>query len=86
MKRYWFSLGQLFRHYDSMAIGKQSKNPSFILGLRPQSVTPLPFVTLTLFKPAYLSISQHREGGGVILGLGGVGVPILFGNDLPMND
>ena len=45
---------------------------------------------LTLFGPAYFGISGT---GGVhivpplsILGLGGVRVPILFGNDLPMND
>ena len=64
MKRYWFSLGQLFRHYDSMAIGKQSKNPSFILGLRPQSVTPLPFVTLTLLTGLFEYISTPGRGGG----------------------
>ena len=48
---------------------------------------------LTLFTPAYLSISKN-EGGAQshcapplnILGLGGVRVPILFGNYLPMND
>ena len=61
---------------------ESTQNPSFILGLGPQSMTPPllpPFGTLTLFKPAYLSISQYWEGGGGILGLGGVRVPILFG-------
>ena len=46
--------------------------------------------TLTLFTPAYFGISGTRGGHIVpplsILGLGGVRVPILFGNDLPMND
>ena len=45
---------------------------------------------LTLFTPAYFGISGTRGGLIVpplsILGLGGVRVPILFGNDLPMND
>ena len=45
---------------------------------------------LTLFTPAYFGISGTRGGHIVpplsILGLGGVRVPILFGNDLPMND
>ena len=46
---------------------------------------------LTPFGPAYLSISRNQGGGHIvlpltILGLGGVRVPILFGNDLPMND
>ena len=48
------------------------------------------FFSLTLFAPAYLSISKDRGGHIVpplsILGLGGVRVPILFGHDLPMND
>ena len=43
---------------------------------------------LTLFKPAFLSTSEYRGAGHIvpplsILGLGGVRVPILFGNDLP---
>ena len=46
--------------------------------------------TLTLFTPAYFGISGTGGGHIVpplsILGLGGVRVPILFGNDLPMND
>ena len=41
---------------------------------------------LTLFAPAYLTIPKNWEGGGAeylnMLGLGGVRVPILFGNDL----
>ena len=45
---------------------------------------------LTLFTPAYFGISGTGGGHIVpplsILGLGGVRVPILFGNDLPMND
>ena len=41
---------------------------------------------LTLFKPAYLSIFKDHGGGLSILGLGGVRVPIPFGNDLPMTD
>ena len=45
---------------------------------------------LTLFGPAYFGISGTGGGHIVpplsILGLGGVRVPILFGNDLPMND
>ena len=45
---------------------------------------------LTLFGPAYFGISGTLGGHIVpplsILGLGGVRVPILFGNDLPMND
>ena len=45
---------------------------------------------LTLFTPAYLSLSK-TEGEDIVpplnvLGLGGVRVPILFGNHLPMND
>ena len=47
---------------------------------------------LTLLKPAYLRVSKNQ--GGVahcappqnILGLGGVMVPILFGNDLLWDD
>ena len=47
--------------------------------------------TLTLFKPAYLGVSKYQGGGHIVpplstLGLGGVRVPILFGNDLTMND
>ena len=46
--------------------------------------------SLTLFTPAYFGISGTGGGHIVpplsILGLGGVRVPILFGNDLPMND
>ena len=38
-------------------------------------------IALTLFKAAYLSITTYRG-----LGLGGVRVPILFGNHLPGND
>ena len=41
---------------------------------------------LTLFAPAYFSISRNQRGGGGssnILGLGGVRVPIFFGNDFP---
>ena len=48
---------------------------------------------LTLFGPAYFGISGIRGGRGGhivpplnIFGLGGVRVPILFGNDLPRND
>ena len=45
---------------------------------------------LTLFTPAYLSISKKRRGAHCappnILGLGGVRVPVFFGNHLPMND
>ena len=45
---------------------------------------------LNLFTPAYFGISGTTGGHIVpplsILGLGGVRVPILFGNDLPMND
>ena len=45
---------------------------------------------LTLFTPAYFGISGTGGGHIVpplsILGLGGVRVPILFGNNLPMND
>ena len=37
---------------------------------------------LTLLGPAYLSVSKDL----CILGLVCVRVPILFGNDLPMND
>ena len=49
------------------------------------------FLCLTLFGPAYFGISGTVGGGHIvpplsILGLGGVRVPILFGNDLPMND
>ena len=47
-------------------------------------------IPLTLFTPAYFGISGTGGGHIVpplsILGLGGVRVPILFGNDLPMND
>ena len=38
-------------------------------------------IALTLFKAAYLSITTYRG-----LGLGGVRVPILFGNGLLLND
>ena len=45
---------------------------------------------LTLFAPAYLTIPKNWEGGGAeylnMLGLGGVRVPIIFGNDLLCND
>ena len=41
------------------------------------------YVPLTLFAPAYLSVSKDPLS---ILGLSGVRVPILFGNDLSMND
>ena len=45
---------------------------------------------LTLFTPAYFGISGTGGGHIVpplsILGLGGVRVPILFGNDLSWND
>ena len=45
---------------------------------------------LTLFTPAYFDILGTGGGHIVpplsILGLGGVRVPNLFGNDLPMND
>ena len=50
------------------------------------------FQSLTLFPPAYWSISKNRRGGGAhcaplnIFGLGGVRVPILVGNDLPRHD
>ena len=44
---------------------------------------------LTLLGPAYLSVSKDQEGAHGpplnILGLGGVRVSILFGNDFPMN-
>ena len=47
----------------------------------------------TLFSPAYFSISRSQGGGTMcpppplnILGLGGVRVPILFGNDLLWNN
>ena len=45
-----------------------------------------PLVPLTLFAPAYLSI--FRWGGGTlnVLGLDGVRVLIIFGNDLLWND
>ena len=50
------------------------------------------FVLLTLFGPAYKSVSRNQGGHIVtppslnILGLGGVSVPILFGIDLLWND
>ena len=42
---------------------------------------------LTLFGPAFLGVSGIQGGGHIvpplnIFGLGGVRVPILFGNDL----
>ena len=61
------------------------------------SFRPIPFNSflyecwfLTLFTPAYFGVSGTRGGHIVpplsIYGFGGVRVPILFGNDLPMND
>ena len=50
---------------------------------------PLSYFILTLFVPAYFHVSGTRGGHIVpplrILGLGGVRVPILFGNDLLWN-
>ena len=50
----------------------------------------LAWFLLTLWQPAYLSVSKNQGGSHCApqnnFGLGGVRVPILFGNDLPMND
>ena len=60
------------------------------VGVRTGGVKLELFVFLTLSPPAYFGISGTGGGHIVpplsILGLGGVRVPILFGNDLPMND
>ena len=53
---------------------------------KPSMVLDRDMEALTLLGPAYLSVSKDRGGAQDTLGLGGVRVPNLFGNDLLWNN
>ena len=79
-----------WQRWGHVEVSRAKKPKTIIYKLIETSYRVLENNMLTLFDPAYLSISRNQGGGTLyplnILVLGGVRVPILFGIDLLWND